>query len=78
MYKHFPSGLKDHSEEQGTFVKLGGAPLIPLIPMIPIVMINRIDKVNDTYIKFTGGSPEQVVWHVKLLYGPVDKMELAE
>jgi len=33
---------------------------------------------TDTYVKFTGGSPEQAVRHVKLFYSIASKMDLEE
>jgi len=42
------------------------------------VTIKFTDKAKDTYIKFTGDSPDQTVRHVKLYYGLASKMELEE
>ena len=44
------------------------------------VTIKFIDKAKDTYVKFTGGSPEQGVFvcHVKLFYSIASKMDLEE
>ena len=40
------------------------------------VTIKLTDKAKDTYIKFTGGSAEAAVCHVKLFYSLVEKIEL--
>ena len=40
--------------------------------------IKFTDEAKDTYIKFTGDSPEQAVHHVKLFYSIASKMELEE
>ena len=40
------------------------------------VTIKLTDKAKDTYVKFTGGTPEAAVHHVKLFYSLVEKMEL--
>jgi len=84
----FPSGMKFHDGEHGTVAKLGGNSLIRLIPMCEnteeasfekaTVIIKFTNKAKDTYIKFTGGSPEQAVRHVKLFYSIASKMELEE
>ena len=42
------------------------------------VTIKFTNKAKYTYIKFTGGSPEQAVHHVKHFYNIASKMELEE
>ena len=42
------------------------------------VTIKFTDKAKDTYVKFTGSSPEQAVRHVKLFYSISSKMDLQE
>ena len=84
----FPSGMKFHDGERGSVAKLGGIPPIRLIPVCEnteeasfekaTVTIKFTDKAKDTYTKFTGGSPEQAVRHVKLFYSIASKMDLKE
>ena len=84
----FPSGMKFHDGERGSVAKLGGIPLIRLIPVCEnteeasfekaTVTIKFTDKAKDTYVKFTGGSPEQAIRHVKLFYSIASKMDLQE
>ena len=40
------------------------------------VTIKLTNEAKGTYVKFTGGTPEAAVCHVKLFYSLVDKMEL--
>ena len=61
----FPVGLKYGDTERGPVHKLGGIPPIRLVPPVhegdeseATVTIKLTDKAKDTYIKFTGGSPE--------------------
>jgi len=42
------------------------------------VTVKFTDKAKDTYVKFTGGSSEQAVCHMKLYYSLVSKMELED
>jgi len=84
----FPSGMKLHDGERGSVTKLGGIPPIRLIPVCDnteeasfekaTVTIKFADKAKDAYVKFTGGSPEQAVCHVKLFYSIASKMDLEE
>ena len=65
-------------------MKLGGLPPIQLVPQVhnpdnsseATVIITLTDKAKDTYVKFTGGSAEAAVCHVKLFYSLVEKMQL--
>ena len=65
-------------------MKLGGIPPIWLVLQVheagklskATVTIKLTDKAKDTYVNFTGGTPEAAVRHVKLFYSLVDKMEL--
>ena len=80
--------MKFHDGERGSVAKLGGIPYIRLIPVYEntedvsfekaTVTIKFTDKAKDTYVKFTGGSPEQAVCHVKLFYSIASKMDLKE
>ncbi len=65
-------------------MKLGGIAPIWLVPQVDeadkmskaTVTIKLTEKAKDTYVKFTGGTPEAAVHHMKLFYSLVDKMEL--
>ena len=82
--------MKFHDGECGSVAKLGGIPPIRLIPVCEkdnaeeasfekaTVTIKFTDKAKYTYVKFTGGSPEQAVRHVKLFYSIASKMDLEE
>ena len=70
----FPVGLKYGDTERGPVHKLGGIPPIRLVPSVhesdeseATVTIKLTDKAKDTYVKFSGGTPEQGVRHVCLL-----------
>ena len=70
----FPQGLKYGDAEQGAVNKLGGIPPIRSVPQVhkadstskATVTIKLTDKAKDTYVKFTDGTPEAAVCHVKL------------
>ena len=77
--------MKFHDGERVSVAKLGGIPPIRLSPMCKkdteeasfekaTVTIKFTDKAKDTYVKFTGGSPEQAVRHMKLFYSIASKM----
>ena len=80
--------MKFHVGKRGSVANLGGIPPIRLIPVCEntedaslekaTVTIKFTDKAKYTYIKFTGGSPEQAVHHVKLFYSIASKMDLEE
>ena len=81
----YPSGMKFHDGEHGSVAKLGGIPPIRLIHVSEnteeasfekaTVTIKFANKAKDTCVKFTGGSPEQAVCHVKLFYSITSKMD---
>jgi hypothetical protein len=78
-------GLKYSDTKRGPVHKLGGIPPIRLVPSVhevdeseATVTIKLTNKAKDTYVKFSGGTPEQAVRHVKLFYSLVDKLELKQ
>ena len=76
----FPSGMKFHDGERGSVAKLGGIPPIRFITVCEnieeaffekaTVTIKFTDKAKDTYVKFTGGSPQQAVRRCGVITGP--------
>ena len=80
--------IKFHDVEHGCVDKLGGIPTILLIPVCEITEQTSSEQATMTikftikekymYVKFTGGSPEQAVCHVKLFYSIASKMDLEE
>ena len=80
----FPQGLKYVDAKRGPVNKLGRISPIRLVPQVheadgtpeATVTIKLTDKAKDMHVKFTAGTPEAAVCHVKLFYSLVDKMEL--